>query len=277
MGLYARKNVARTQFEDDRKTWQQPRTDSRARLERTLALEALRRERSYERFIYPGRSMGIPLPACSPRLLNWRMAEPGVVELSLGFVNRLARPTKSGWLVVRSARLGAFADPREVERTRIPALAPGDLLRRRVRIPSRELGLGDSERLRTNPRGKHWIGNIDVYFEEDPEKVVERHVALGLRVPPRSRAELLMFLKDRGTDRDYSATVDCSEPGWQAELLFARNSRLGFLSVSTPDYSKSKCRVVARITRGRDGMVVPVEFTFETVLCGYDRIGCSAD
>lgn len=97
----------------------------------------------------------------------------------------------------------------------------------------------------------------------------------GLRVPPSARPWLLMFLKDDAYDDDFSAEVECFQPGWRAEVSFRSEIRLGTLTVETPCVLGSECRVVARIQRGRDRKVVPVEFTCETTRDGHDRLECA--
>jgi hypothetical protein len=111
-------------------------------------------------------------------------------------------------------------------------------------------------------RHAEWAGNLNVYFDRQPERAVEVHRALGLKVRAGRPVALMVDLpQDRA---DYRVEVRISSPGWTAEVAGLAGA-FHFLVVSPPALAGVQAGVTVEATRIRDSRTVPVEFAFETV------------
>ncbi|MGH7151052.1 MAG: hypothetical protein ACREIU_10155 [Planctomycetota bacterium] len=213
------------------------------------------------------------LPALSPEGIRWRTVGSDSVEILIDVENPEEEPTEADDLVIQSAPLGAFVPFKPVTRVAVSALAPGERRRLNVLVPRRALAglvLGGLQALFRPLRSLDWIGNLNVHFHKAPERSVEVHRALELRVPPGRKVGVGMILpRDRS---QYETEVRCSDDDWQAETMCV--STLSLLVVGPPSTVGSRAEVVVRVTRLRDGKCVPVELTFETTDGRTDRLGC---
>lgn len=226
------------------------------------------------------------VPGLSREGVSWRSIAPDRVEIRIEIVNDADRPTEPDDLVIETASLGAFVPFRPVTRIAVGALEPGG--RREIRTTvarnrlARQLDLrlipgaflqqpGPSPELIDLMRNTEWAGNLNVYFDRRPERAVEVHRALNLRI---RAGKPLSFMVDLPVQRtDYRAEVRTSDPLWSARVLpFTPWHYL--LIVQPPLAPGVRGGVTVEATRLKDNRRVPVDFTFETVGGEGDTVGC---
>ena len=171
-----------------------------------------------------------------------------------------------------------------VARIAVPALDPGE--RRRVRfdlnrnaLPSPAvlneamlkvfspiLQARDGELLST----ADWAGNLNVWFDVAPERTVEVHRALNLKVAASRKVALGVFLPEEANGFDIATS--CDAPQWTAEVVRVAG-QICLLVVSAPG-AGTRATVDLLVTRRSDGRVVPVEFSFESINGPGERLGC---
>jgi hypothetical protein len=99
-------------------------------------------------------------------------------------------------------------------------------------------------------------------FDRAPERAVEVHQALGLRV---GAGRPVLVMVDLPSDRKaYRFECRTSDPSWKAQLI-DRFAPACFLLVVPPPGLGLNADVTVEATRLEDGRSVPVEFGFETV------------
>jgi hypothetical protein len=226
-------------------------------------------------------------PAISREGVTWRTVAPGRVEIDVLLTNDSDGPTLPGELVIETAALGAFVPFTPATRVAVGALEPGG--RRRVRtavaraflpgqgnfLPAMADALarmpGLSPQFMGLLRHAEWAGNLNVYFDRQPEQAVEVHRALGLRVRAGRPVALMVDLPhDRA---DYRVEVRSPSPGWTAEVA-RLDAAFHFLVVTPPAIAGARAGVTVEATRLKDSRTVPVEFTFETVEGPGESLGC---
>jgi hypothetical protein len=217
-------------------------------------------------------------PAITRESVRWRTAAPGQVEIEVLLSNDSVERTSPGLLVLETAPLGAFVPFTPAIRVRVGALEPGGRGRIRTAVARSFLpGQGNflpamAEALARMPglsprfldllQHAEWAGNLNVYFDRQPERAVEVHRALGLKVQPGRPVALMVDLPPDRTD--YRVEVRTPSPGWSAEVA-AMGGAFQFLVVSPPARAGACGRVTVEATRLKDSRTVPVEFSFETV------------
>jgi len=232
-----------------------------------------------------------PRAALYPRVtresITWRTVAPDRVEIQVLLSNDADRPTSPGELVIETAALGAFVPFRPATRVAVGALEPGG--RRRVRtevaraflqgqgnfLPAMADAFGRTHGMTPQfldlLRHAEWAGNLNVYFDRQPERAVEVHRALGLKVRAGKPVAIMVDLPhDRA---DYRVGVRTSDPAWTAEVA-AMGGAFHFLVVKPPDLPGAAAEVTVEATRLKDSRTVPVEFAFETVDGRGESLGC---
>lgn len=227
------------------------------------------------------------LPALRRESISWRTVAPGRVEIAVDLRNDAPEPTAPGELVIEAAALGAFVPFTPATRVAVGALEPGG--RRRVRttvaraflpgqgnfLPAMAEALGRMPGLTPQfvdlLRHAEWAGNVNVWFDRQPERAVEVHRALGLRVRAGRPVAFMVDLPQSRTD--YRVEVRTTDPAWTAQVA-ALTGGFHFLVVRPPDLAGVKAGVMVEATRLKDSRTVPVEFTFETVEGPGGTLGC---
>jgi len=243
----------------------------------------------------------IPLKRITPTVIresiSWRDAGDAI-EVSLGVLNLESTPNDELELIIEAAPFGAFVPGKPVARIAVGALDPGEGRNLSVRLDRttlEQLGLGpilfESARAsgakaivdpRRHPR---WIGNLNVYFDRDPNNAVERHCAFNLRVPVATTFAAAFFVKEASPCELTTAT---SSPVWSATVignpqvppfnpLGSRRTnwhRIRLVSITTPEQVGDKATVTVDVRRLHDARVVTVEFEFETVQGWGYSLGC---
>jgi hypothetical protein len=217
-------------------------------------------------------------PLVTRESITWRTVAPGTIEIGIDLRNDADRPTSPGELVIETAALGAFVPFTPVTRVAVGSLEPGE--RRRVRTAVARAFLPGSgnflpamaDAMALTPgmttqfldllRHAEWAGNLNVYFDRQPERAVEVHRALGLKVRAGKPVAIMVDLPHGRTD--YRVDVRTSDPAWSAEVA-ALSGAFHFLVVKPPGLPGASAEVTVEATRLKDGRTVPVEFTFETV------------
>jgi hypothetical protein len=226
---------------------------------------------------------GLPVPEVSPGAIRWR-TRGTTVEVVVGVVNRGPDRTDPGHLVVEAAHLGAFVPGRVVARIAVPALDPGerrtvgfDLNRNALPSPavlnevilkvfSPILKARDVELLST----VDWAGNLNVWFDVAPERTVEVHRALNLKVAASRKVALGVFLPEEANGFDIATS--CDAPQWSADVVRVARE-ICLLVVSAPG-AGTRATVDLLVTRRADGRAVPVEFSFESINGPGECLGC---
>jgi hypothetical protein len=243
----------------------------------------------------------IPLKRITPTVIResicWKDAGDAI-EVSLDVLNLESTRNDELELIIEAAPFGAFVPGKPVARIAVGAMDPGEGRNLTVRLDRStldQLGLSpilfDSARAsgaraivdpRRHPR---WIGNLNVYFDRDPDNAIERHCAFNLRVPVATTIAAAFFVKEASPCEITTAT---SSSDWSAKVignpqappfnpLGSRRSnwhRIRLVSVTTPGQVGNKATVTVDVRRQRDARVVSVEFEFETVQGWGESLGC---
>jgi hypothetical protein len=214
------------------------------------------------------------VPEVPEGTIRWR-TRGAIVDVDVVVVNTGDRRTDPGLLNVEAAPLGAFVPGLLAARVPVAALDPGE--RRNVGFVLTRTALPDPVALagpvtmlltgRIDARGLEllrsadWAGNLNVWFDVAPERSVEVHRALGLKVGARRTAAVGVDLPEETTG--FQIATSCPVP-WRAavERLAGRVCLLGV----TAPAAGSRATVVVRVTRRSDRRTVPVEFCFESVV-----------
>ncbi|HLF94245.1 MAG TPA: hypothetical protein VJB14_12350, partial [Planctomycetota bacterium] len=227
------------------------------------------------------------LPALTRQSISWRTVAPGRVEITVDLRNDGPEPTAPGELIIETAALGAFVPFTPVTRVAVGSLEPGGRRRVRTAVARAFLpGQGNflpamADSLRQMPgmtpqfldllQHAEWAGNVNVWFDRQPERAVEVHRALGLQVRAGKPVAIMVDLPlDRA---GYRVDVRTSDPAWTAELATLTEA-YHFLIVRPPDLPGAAAGVTVEATRLKDSRKVPVEFTFETVEGPGESLGC---
>lgn len=219
------------------------------------------------------------LPALSPQAISWRTLPRGRVEIAVELLNDRPEPTAPGTLVIEAAALGAFVPNTPVARVAVGSLEPGG--RRRVTtavsrsflpqpggiMPAMAEALKRTGQVTAQfldlLQHAAWAGNVNVYFDRQPERAVEVHRALGLRVRAGSPVAVMVDLPPHRSG-GYEVRARAADPGWTADLGSLTDA-FHFLLVKPPDVRGAVGKVTVEATRLTDRRTVPVDFTFETV------------
>lgn len=243
----------------------------------------------------------IPLKRITPTVIReslcWRDTGDAI-EVSLDVLNLESIPNDELELIIEAAPFGAFVPGKPVARIAVGALDPGESRNLTVRLDRPtldQLGLSpilyesaraSGARAIVDPR-RHprWIGNLNVYFDRDPNNAVERHCAFSLRAPVSTTIAAAFFIKDAGP---CEFTTASSSPGWSATMMgnpklpltnpfgsLRSNRRLvRVVSITTPEQLGDKATITVDVRRVSDERVVSVEFELETVQGWGESLGC---
>jgi hypothetical protein len=215
--------------------------------------------------------------------ISWT-ANAETVVVSIELTNNSSEATVPDTLVIEAAPFGAFVPNVPVTSIAVGSMDPGERRTLTTSVPRDLL-----DRLSTSqPWGggvgpfkdavnaliggdslTHWIGNLNVYFQSDPERAVERHCAFNLKVPAGSRVASMFIVKDAS---DCVFKARSSSDLWRAEVM--GTMRHAIMAVQTPDEVGAHSFVTIDVIRTVDGKVVPVEFEFETVAGWGQSVGC---
>ena len=219
------------------------------------------------------------LPELSREGLRWR-TNGANVEIVVEVTNGGLEPTSPGVLVIEAAPLGAFVPGYEIARVPVLALDPGG--RRRVPVTvARSLlpttrGPGGTDQTFDMSMwelelvtSSEWAGNLNVWFDVAPERAVEAHRALDLKVAAGRRAWMWVFLPSDEAGFDFVITG--MGAGWTAEIASLLSSPA--LVVGAPA-AGNRTAITLIVTRRSDGRAVPVEFSFESVEGPGEHLGC---
>jgi len=227
------------------------------------------------------------VPGLTRESISWSTTAPGLVEIRIDLHNDADRPTEPADLVIETAGLGAFVPFRPMTRIAVGALEPGGRRQVRTTVARRDLPAQPNvmstlvDALRTLPdmpagfldllREAEWAGNLNVYFDRRPDRAVEVHRALDLRVAAGKPIALMIDLPWGRTD--YQVQVRTTHPSWTAQVA-ALNGSFHFLVVRPPAVPGMRTGVTVEAKRLRDNRIVPVDFTFETVDGAGGSLGC---
>ena len=128
------------------------------------------------------------LPALTRQSISWRTVAPGRVEITVDLRNDGPEPTAPGELIIETAALGAFVPFTPVTRVAVGSLEPGGRRRVRTAVARAFLpGQGNflpavADSLRQMPgmtpqfldllQHAEWAGNVNVWFDRQPERAV---------------------------------------------------------------------------------------------------------
>jgi hypothetical protein len=222
--------------------------------------------------------------------IRWRSVERGMVEIEVDLENPDSGSTEPGELVIETAGLGAFVPFRPVTRVALGSLEPGERrqVRTRVRRESlaapaavpRNFGEAMAEAFRNigaRPEvldllgQADWAGNLNVYFDRSPERAVEVHRALGLRVRAGTAVAVMV---DLPSDRQaYEIALRVPGAEWKAEVVFSFMP-INLVVIRPPSIPGLRGSVRVEVTRRSDGVMVPVELALETVDGPGETLGC---
>lgn len=230
----------------------------------------------------------IPLPRLRREGIRWRTVAPGTVEIAIEVANPTDRPTEPDVLVVEAAPLGAFLPFEPIARQPVDSLAPGERKWVSVHVARSVLDRFNLDEEMCSifeaVCQSEWAGNLNVWFDRAPDQAVERHQARGLQIRAGGKMHLLFLLPpDTGEFRIEAAW---NRPGWSARVYghlgevrnrasFRHGSDFGLLLVEAPRQVGAQATVETRVTRSRDGKMVPVEFSFTSVDGASSRLGCT--
>jgi hypothetical protein len=185
-------------------------------------------------------------------------------------------------LVIEAAPFGAFVPGYEIARVPVLALDPGG--RRFVpvtvarRLLPTEPGTGDWwDRLDAMLKWRDldrissadWVGNLNVWFDVAPERAVEAHRALDLKITAGRRAAMSVYLPSSALGFDFA--ISGTSSGWSAEL---EPAPWGATFIVGAPAAGHRAAVTLAVTRRSDGRTVPVEFTVVSVEGQGDYLGC---
>jgi hypothetical protein len=206
------------------------------------------------------------------------------VEIAIELENRSALPSEAATLVVEAAPLGAFISTEPLARVAIPRLDPGERKRLELSVARdtlpcpNALGRAILQRSRA-PVGREeiellsmvdWAGNLNVWFDVAPDRVVEVHRALNLKIGWGRAVGIGVFLPTQ--QADYEIAIHGSDWNWPARL-FRLDGTVCVLIVRSKRPQARK-DISIHVTRRADGLMVPVEFSFESSIGRSDLLGC---
>ena len=216
------------------------------------------------------------------RSISWRSVGE-MVQISVEVINDSSERTTPDTLVIEAAAFGAFVPNVPIARTAVGALDPGEEreITRTVSRATLDRATEDAftGTAQTDLRdvieamaGSHWIGNLNVYFENAPERAVERHCAFGLEVPAGKSVGAMFCVGET----DCTFLSRCSDETWSARVVVKGTLRAALLFVRAPGDPGKRANVTVDVIRTLDGKVVPVEFEFQTVSGRGESLGCIA-
>jgi hypothetical protein len=116
-----------------------------------------------------------------------------------------------------------------------------------------------------------WAGNLNVYFDRKPDRAVEVHRALGLRVKAGTPVAVMVDLPCE--QETVEVALRLPDPGWRAHFLRVLTS-MNLVLIQPPASAGVHGAVTIDVTRRSDGLTVPVELTLETVEGSGRGLGC---
>src|SRR5262245_33512491 len=254
---------------------------------RKLDVSAARSRR--ESHARPSKKPGGRLPRTATRVpelsregLRWR-TDGANVDIVVEVRNPGSRPTAPGVLVIEAAPFGAFVPGYEIARVPVLALDPGG--RRFVPVtvargllpttpgpddlPDRMFDGTTSWRDLERLTSTDWVGNLNVWFDVAPERAVEAHRALNLKLRAGRRASVHLYLPS--TEEALDFTLSGTGAGWSAEIV---SSPWGATLIVGAPAAGHRTAITLAVTRRSDGCTVPVEFTVVSVEGQGDYLGC---
>lgn len=230
------------------------------------------------------------IPLLVRHSLTWFNVDEDTVQLSVAVRNFSMEPAGRQNLLIEAAPFGAFIPHTPIGEIAVDALRPRETRTLSTQIPLSVLnrvahpGIDETEillrhfpeaRVLIDPtKARHWIGNFNVYFEDNPAGAVERHRAFDLKVPADTNVAAMFVLFTRFWSM-FSVSPKSSNPDWNpaSEVV---SDRTAFMNVVTPNIVGSKSTVTVDVERSFDRKVVAVEFDFETVNGWGESVGCTA-
>jgi hypothetical protein len=223
------------------------------------------------------------VPSLTGDGITWR-TRGDVVQITVEVVNDGALPTEAMRLHVQAALLGAFAPWRSVVSLGVGALRQGETRTVSVGLPRSVLPVfGATMRAMARAMGQpvehsalalldsaEWAGNLNVWFDVAPEKAVEVHRALGLKIAAGRPVALGVFLPR--AEAGFDIAVKRNPPSWTAEVIRIASST-ALLVVEAPA-ARQPGAVSLLVTRRSDRRSVPVDFSFESVDGPSEQLGC---
>ena len=230
-------------------------------------------------------------PVMTRESISWRTVSPGIVDIAIDLENPESEPTTPGDLVIETAALGAFVPFRPVTRIALGSLEPGERRRvtqrvsREVLAPSpsmpqnvgaalaevaRRCNLDIKPELLNLLARSQWAGNLNVYFDREPDRAVEVHRALDLQV--KAAQPVVMMVALPSNPAEYGTEILVSDPGWRAEVVDLFGTP--HVIVHPPAAAGLRAQVTIEVTRRSDGRCVPVELSLETVARAGGTLGC---
>ena len=227
-------------------------------------------------------------PRISRENISWRVVGSDV-KIDINISRDGTMPSVPAQLIVEAAPLGAFVSGYRIAEIPVPALDPGGHRRLEFSVPDNVLPSSNllahllAEMLdgRSTEREidllvtAEWAGNLNIWFDVEPENSVELHRALGLKVGAGRRAAVGLYLPAAGDPEYKTEIVYNNGAGWKAEVVHA-HERLATLVVQAPGRPGTRAKVALLVTRIADGYVVPVDFSFESVEGLSESLGCIA-
>jgi len=219
------------------------------------------------------------VPRLRAEKISWRIVG-AFLEVQIDLDNPSSEPTEQTQLVVEVAAFGAFVPFKPGTRILVTGLDPWEERRVTAMIPAERLQAPPALPLGRAPddifqtyvdfrrSGGRWAGNLNVHFDRAPEKNVELHRALDLKLQAGVPAAFV-FAMD--STRGYTLEAKSSNSGWTAE---PRAMGLGVLLVTPPAQVASRATIEVLVTRFSDGKTVPVVFGLETVAGAGGTLGC---
>ena len=221
------------------------------------------------------------LPTIRRESISWR-TEGAMVYIDIELANNSWEQTTEDTLVIEAAPFGAFIPNVPITSIAVGSLDPGErrietiAVRRdvldRFNQPMQNLAQRLVQRfdVQIDPAAHvHWIGNLNVYFESQADRAVERHCAFNLRVPCGSKVVAMFMIQDA---LDLTFDVFASDDEWTGEVT--NDWSFALLLVDAPNEAGKRAHVTVDVKRNSDGKIVPVEFDFETVEGWGETLGC---
>ena len=237
------------------------------------------------------RTSRLLYPVITRESITWRTVSPGIVEIAIELENPESEPTTPGDILIETASLGAFVPFRPVTRIALGSMEPGGRRRAKALVARKSLAdtplptqnfaamwaeVARRARLDVKPElldlmaRSQWVGNLNVYFDRQPDRAVEVHRALDLQV--KAGQPVIMMVDLPGDCSEYDVQTRVSDASWRAEVVDFMG--ISTLVVQPPAQAGLRSQVTIDVTRRSDGRCVPVEWSLETVSGAGGTLGC---
>jgi hypothetical protein len=207
------------------------------------------------------------------------------IEICIDLVNEEKEATDPATLVIEAAPLGAFVPWSPLAKVPVGRIESGTHLRIVRRVARTALPAIDFHRIAMDggfgptfpPAGldlltsAEWAGNLNVWFDSAPERAVEVHRALDLKVAAGRSAAILVCVP--ACNNGFSVDVECMGAGWTAELVRAPTQRVAIIVVGTP-IADRRAIVNLWVKRLSDERHVLVELALQSIDDRTEQLGC---